>query len=64
MDIRFECIYEGKSLFQVFRRNAESPLFTGTMAQCRRFLDVYEAKLRKTRRRDRASLARRLPISS
>jgi len=62
MDIRFECIYEGKSLFQVFRKDNDSPLFTGTMAQCRRFLEVYSEKVRKARHRDRKS-SRDLQIS-
>lgn len=62
MEIRFECIYEGKSLYQVIRENADAALFTGTMAQCRRFLEVYQEKVRKARHRDRRSSMRDLPL--
>ncbi len=63
MDIRFECIFEGKSLFQVFRKDTNLYLFTGTMAQCKRFMEVYHEKVRKARYRDRKS-ARHLQIST
>ncbi len=53
MNIRFECLFEGKSLFQVFRDDTHAPLFTGTMAQCQRFMEVYTEKVRKARFRDR-----------
>ena len=55
MDISFECIFEGKKLFRVVKPATELPLFTGTMAQCKRFLDVYNEKARKARHRDRKS---------
>jgi len=55
MDIRFECIFESKNLYQVFRRDSELNLFTGTLAQCRRFMEVYHEKVRKARNRDRKS---------
>ncbi|MAB91223.1 MAG: hypothetical protein VX913_13715 [Planctomycetota bacterium] len=58
MDIRFECIFEGKHLFQVVREGAGTPLFTGTSAQCNRFMDVYQEKAMKARYRDRKSLKR------
>ena len=53
MEVRFECIFEGKKLFQVVKPETQDPLFTGTMPQCRRFLDVYEEKVAKARYRDR-----------
>ncbi|NRA97560.1 MAG: hypothetical protein HRU14_15300 [Planctomycetes bacterium] len=58
MEIRFECIFEGKHLFQVIRGGTGTPLFTGTSAQCNRFLDVYQEKAMKARYRDRKSLKR------
>ena len=63
MNIRFECMFEGKSLFQVFRGEENPSLFTGTRAQCQRFLEVYEDKVRKARFRDRRSAGRGLHIS-
>ncbi|MAG56768.1 MAG: hypothetical protein CMJ83_10795 [Planctomycetes bacterium] len=58
MEIRFECIFEGKHLFQVIREGTGIALFTGTSAQCERFLEVYEEKVLKARYRDRKSLKR------
>lgn len=58
MEIRFECIFEGKHLFQVIREGAGTPLFTGTSAQCNRFMEVYQEKVMKARYRDRKSLKR------
>ena len=58
MDIRFECIFEGKHLFQVIREGVGTPLFTGTSAQCNRFMEVYQEKVMKARYRDRKSLKR------
>ena len=58
MEIRFECIFEGKHLFQVIRGGAGTPLFTGTSAQCNRFMDVYQEKAMKARYRDRKSMKR------
>ena len=51
METRFECIFEGKKIFQVVRNAA--PLFTGTWAQCERFKDVYNEKVMKSRFRNR-----------
>lgn len=57
METRFECIYEGKRIFQVVRDTR--PLFTGTWSQCERFKDVHNAKVMKSRFRSRkASRAR------
>ena len=56
MEIRFECIFEGKYLYQVIREGTGTPLFTGTSAQCERFLEVYQEKVMKARYRDRKSL--------
>lgn len=58
MEIRFECIFEGKYLYQVIREGTGTPLFTGTSAQCERFLEVYQEKVMKARYRDRKSLKR------
>ena len=55
MDICFECIFEGKKLFRVLKPESETSLFTGTMPQCQRFLDVYTEKMRKARHRERKS---------
>lgn len=63
MDIRFECIFEGKKLFRVQKPDSDHALFTGTMPQCKRFLDVYQEKIRKARSRDRRSSMRDLPIA-
>jgi len=63
MNIRFECMFEGKSLFQVFREKETPSIFTGTRAQCQRFLEVYQDKVRKARFRDRRSGGRSLQIS-
>ena len=62
MDISFECIFEGKQLFRVTKPETVLPLFTGTMPQCKRFLDVYHEKARKARYRDRKSF-KDLPAS-
>lgn len=56
MDIRFECIYEGKKLYQVVRPEGEAALFTGTVSQCKRFMEVYQEKVMKARNRDRKTL--------
>src|SRR5262245_7333637 len=53
MDIRFECVFEGKKLYQVVREHSEIAVFTGTAAQCRRFMEVYQEKVSKARNRDR-----------
>jgi len=53
METRFECIYEGKKIFQVVR--GPLPLFTGTWTQCERFKDVYNQKVTKSRYRNRKS---------
>lgn len=62
MDICFECIFEGKKLFRVLRGGSETPLFTGTMAQCRRFLEIYEEKTSRSRQRGGRS-ERRVSVS-
>jgi len=56
METRFECIYEGKKIFQVVK--GSTPLFTGTWAQCERFKDVYNEKVLKSRFRNRRSTER------
>jgi hypothetical protein len=53
MEVRFDRIVEGKRLFQVVSHDGESSLFTGTNAQCLRFIEVYKAKLDRDRRRER-----------
>jgi len=58
MEIRFECIFEGKHLFQVTRVGTGTSLFTGTSPQCQRFMEVYQEKMMKARYRDRKSLKR------
>ena len=55
MEIRFECFFEGKQLFQVMRESSEHALFTGTSSQCQRFMQVYQEKVMKARYRDRKS---------
>lgn len=55
MEIRFECFFEGKPLFQVLRESTDQALFTGTSSQCQRFMEVYQEKLAKARQRDRKS---------
>jgi hypothetical protein len=55
MEIRFECIFESKYLYQVLREGGAIPLFTGTSAQCQRFMEVYQEKVMKARYRDRKS---------
>ena len=55
MDIHFECIFEGKKLYQVVRTHGDMPLFTGTVSQCKRFMEVYQEKVTKARNRDRKS---------
>jgi hypothetical protein len=54
METRFECIFEGKRIFQVFRDGSDAPIFTGTRTQCQRFLEVYMEKVQKARNRDRS----------
>ena len=34
MEVRFECVAEGKRLYQVMHFDGETALFTGTPAQC------------------------------
>ena len=51
METRFDCIFEGKKIFQVVKNT--NPLFTGTWAQCERFKDVYNEKVQKSRLRHR-----------
>ncbi|HMS15950.1 MAG TPA: hypothetical protein PKA37_03845 [Planctomycetota bacterium] len=53
MEIRFECYFEGKQLFQVLRESGEHALFTGTASQCQRFMEVYQEKVCRSRQRDR-----------
>jgi hypothetical protein len=53
VEIRFECVFEGKRLYQVLRREAGQVIFTGTTPQCRRFLDIYLEKVARARPRDR-----------
>lgn len=53
MNIQFECIFEGKKLFQVVRTHGDSALFTGTASQCKRFMEIYQEKVTKARNRDR-----------
>jgi hypothetical protein len=55
MDVRFDRIVEGKRIFQVLSHDGESSLFSGTNAQCRRFIEVHLAKLDRDRRRERRS---------
>lgn len=52
MEVRFECVAEGKRLYQVMHFDGETPLFTGTPAQCRRFIEVYQEKVLKSRMRE------------
>ena len=56
METRFECIFEGKKIFQVVKNT--TPLFTGTWAQCERFKDVYNEKVMKSRYRNRRLINR------
>jgi hypothetical protein len=53
MEVRFDRMVEGKRLFHVVSYDGESSLFTGTNAQCLRFIEVYKAKLERDRRRER-----------
>lgn len=53
MGTRFECIFEGKRIFQVYRDGSDAALFTGTKTQCQRFMEVYSEKVQKARNRDR-----------
>ena len=46
MEIEFEAEYDGNKIFNV-RRIGEKKLFTGTLEQCRRFIDVYREKVLK-----------------
>ena len=46
MEIEFEAFFEGKKIFNV-RKSGKKTLFTGTIDQCRRFLDVYREKVLK-----------------
>jgi hypothetical protein len=46
MEIEFEAVHEGKKIFNVKRRG-EKNLFTGTLDQCKRFIDVYKQKVLK-----------------
>ena len=57
METRFECIFEGKKIFQVFKNT--TPLFPGTWAQCERFKDVYNEQVQKSRFRNRMGLEQR-----
>ena len=61
MDIRFECIFEGKKLYQVVREHNDAAIFTGTAAQCRRFMEVYQEKVSKARNRDRRAVKEGAP---
>jgi hypothetical protein len=53
MDVRFECVFEGKRLYVVVAPDGEQVLFTGTVPQCRRFIEVYREKVERARMRDR-----------
>ncbi|HYC78050.1 MAG TPA: hypothetical protein VEI02_10520 [Planctomycetota bacterium] len=53
MEVKFERVFEGKRLFQVVGHDGETSLFTGTNAQCKRFIEVYLEKLERDRKRDR-----------
>lgn len=46
MEIEFEAVHEGKKIFNVKRRGDKN-LFTGTLEQCKRFIDVYKQKVLK-----------------
>ncbi len=46
MEIEYEAIFEGKKIYNV-RRRGHKTLFTGTIDQCRRFLDIYREKVTK-----------------
>jgi hypothetical protein len=54
MDIRFDCVFEGKKLFQVYKE-VDWPVFTGTFPQCKRFIQVHHEKIAKNRFRERRS---------
>jgi hypothetical protein len=64
MDIRFECIFEGKRLFQVVRPEGEIVVFTGTFAQCKRFQEVYQEKVARSKHRDRKAARPALAAAS
>ncbi len=53
MEVRFDCVFEGKRIFQVVHSQSDAALFTGTAAQCKRFLEIHHEKA------DRASGVRR-----
>ena len=53
MDVKYERRCEGKRLFHVLAPDGETSLFTGTNAQCKRFIEVYHEKLERDRKRDR-----------
>ena len=57
METRFDCIFEGKKIFQVLKDS--TALFTGTWAQCERFKDIYNEKTQKSRFRSRRASGRR-----
>ena len=44
--IDFEALHEGKKIFNV-RSGSDKPLFTGTLDQSRRFIDIYREKVLK-----------------
>jgi len=46
MEIEFESVHDGTKIFKV-RKAGEKPLFTGTLEQCKRFIDVYKEKVLK-----------------
>jgi len=46
MEIEYEAVHDGKKIFKV-RKTGNKPLFTGTLEQCKRFIDVYREKILK-----------------
>jgi len=46
MEIKYESVHEGKKIFNV-RKSGDKTLFTGTLDQCKRFIDVYKEKVLK-----------------
>ena len=49
MEVRFDCVFEGKRLFQVIHFDGETSLFAGTFSQCKRFIEVHEEKAGRAR---------------
>lgn len=48
MEILFKCLQDGKRFYAVRRGSYE--VFVGTRAECTRFLEIHEAKVREEHR--------------